>query len=185
MNIYNFFLNFSSTAQQLNSSTAQQLNSPKIDLFLKFSFWALLFSFSTSVIAQPDSFTVTSSCDPWSDGQVEGVYTRHATDVAGCPCYDGPNGSIKKAFGEWGYFSAPCPNASASAILYSSGSDPCDIATATNQGCNFNSIIFPSSPSDVPTLSEWGLIILALLLMTFGTLYLVQPKWRKQFEKEE
>ncbi len=27
----------------------------------------------------------------------------------------------------------------------------------------------------IPTLSEWGLIILALLLMTAGTLYLVQP----------
>ncbi|MFK7907428.1 MAG: IPTL-CTERM sorting domain-containing protein [Chitinophagales bacterium] len=28
---------------------------------------------------------------------------------------------------------------------------------------------------DVPTLSQWGLIILALLLMTLGTLHLLQP----------
>ncbi len=39
-------------------------------------------------------------------------------------------------------------------------------------------------PAPVPTLSEWGLIILALLLMTFGTLYLVQPNWRGRFEQE-
>ncbi|MEZ4886324.1 MAG: IPTL-CTERM sorting domain-containing protein [Chitinophagales bacterium] len=36
----------------------------------------------------------------------------------------------------------------------------------------------------VPTLSEWGLIILALLLMTLGALYLVQPKWRNSLEQE-
>jgi len=39
-------------------------------------------------------------------------------------------------------------------------------------------------PPEVPTLSEWGLILLALLLMTFGTLYLVQPNWRGRFEQE-
>ncbi len=32
----------------------------------------------------------------------------------------------------------------------------------------------PALAPDVPTLSEWGLILLALLLMTFGTLYLVR-----------
>lgn len=36
-------------------------------------------------------------------------------------------------------------------------------------------VVVPPTPSDVPTLSEWGLILLALLLMTAGTLYLVQP----------
>ncbi|MGB1242994.1 MAG: hypothetical protein ACPG49_10765 [Chitinophagales bacterium] len=30
-------------------------------------------------------------------------------------------------------------------------------------------------PANIPTLSEWGLFILALLLMTFGTLYLLKP----------
>ncbi len=32
-----------------------------------------------------------------------------------------------------------------------------------------------SNSAAIPTLSQWGLIILALLLMTLGTLYLVQP----------
>ncbi len=45
---------------------------------------------------------------------------------------------------------------------------------------NFQVQIEPSSSGgDVPTLSEWGLIILALLLMTLGTLVLVQPNWRE------
>ncbi len=34
-----------------------------------------------------------------------------------------------------------------------------------------------STSNDIPTLSEWGLIILALLLMTFGTIYLIQPNF--------
>jgi len=42
----------------------------------------------------------------------------------------------------------------------------------------------PSSGGNVPTLSEWGLIILALLLMTLGTLVLVQPNWRGRFGQE-
>ena len=37
----------------------------------------------------------------------------------------------------------------------------------------------PEKP-EVPTLSQWGLIILALLLLTFGTIYLVQPSFRSQ-----
>ncbi|MGB1243759.1 MAG: IPTL-CTERM sorting domain-containing protein, partial [Chitinophagales bacterium] len=41
-----------------------------------------------------------------------------------------------------------------------------------------------SPPAGIPTLSEWGLLILALLLMTFGTLYLVQPSVRHSFEQE-
>jgi len=36
--------------------------------------------------------------------------------------------------------------------------------------------------TDVPTLSEWGLIVLALLFMTFGTLYILQGQ--RRFEKE-
>lgn len=49
-------------------------------------------------------------------------------------------------------------------------------AATTNTGliCGSDLSASTSSP-EVPTLSEWGLIILALLLMTLGTLYLVQP----------
>jgi len=36
----------------------------------------------------------------------------------------------------------------------------------------------------IPTLSEWGLIILALMFMTMGTLYLVQPNFRGGLEQE-
>ena len=37
--------------------------------------------------------------------------------------------------------------------------------------------------TNVPTLSEWGLILLALLLMTLGTLVLVQPSTRLKQER--
>ncbi|MGB0929472.1 MAG: IPTL-CTERM sorting domain-containing protein [Chitinophagales bacterium] len=43
--------------------------------------------------------------------------------------------------------------------------------TANNVGGH---VVFTfAPPASIPTLSEWGLLILALLLMTFGTLYLV------------
>ena len=41
-------------------------------------------------------------------------------------------------------------------------------------GCQLSNVVYASSAASIPTLSEWGLIILALLLMTAGTLYLVQ-----------
>ncbi len=44
--------------------------------------------------------------------------------------------------------------------------------------------ITPPPTPTVPTLSEWGLIVLALLLMISGTLYLLNPKINKRvFEK--
>ncbi len=52
------------------------------------------------------------------------------------------------------------------------------VVTVTNtENCSGTSAtsVIVESIADVPTLSEWGLIILALLLMTAGTLYLVQP----------
>ena len=42
---------------------------------------------------------------------------------------------------------------------------------------------FPTSPQ-VPTLSEWGLIILALLLMTLGVLYQLNPNYVEQLDKQ-
>mgnify|MGYP000501229754 CR=1 FL=1 len=50
----------------------------------------------------------------------------------------------------------------------------------------FSITLTPNSSGavSIPTISEWGLIILALLLMTLGILYLVQPDWRGGFEQE-
>ncbi|MFK7908644.1 MAG: IPTL-CTERM sorting domain-containing protein [Chitinophagales bacterium] len=49
-----------------------------------------------------------------------------------------------------------------------------------------NMTISAVAPTGIPTLSEWGLIVLALLFMTMGTLYLVQPNFRGRlgFEQE-
>ncbi len=38
--------------------------------------------------------------------------------------------------------------------------------------------LIPAVIQTVPVLSEWGLIVLGLLLITFGTLYLIQPNVR-------
>ncbi|MFK7906288.1 MAG: hypothetical protein AB8B69_14245 [Chitinophagales bacterium] len=38
------------------------------------------------------------------------------------------------------------------------------------------------STNEVPTLSEWGLLILALLLMILGTLYLLQPRFDEKYD---
>ena len=40
-------------------------------------------------------------------------------------------------------------------------------------------------PSNIPTLSEWGLIVLALLFLTLGTLYLLQPHFGLLEKQEE
>ncbi|MGB0930251.1 MAG: IPTL-CTERM sorting domain-containing protein [Chitinophagales bacterium] len=46
-------------------------------------------------------------------------------------------------------------------------------------------VSFMQTPLDIiPTLSEWGLIILSLLFMTMGTLYLLQPNFRSKFDFE-
>ncbi len=41
----------------------------------------------------------------------------------------------------------------------------------------------PIPPTPIPTLSQWGLIILALLLMICGTLYLMQPNFAEEENK--
>ena len=52
-----------------------------------------------------------------------------------------------------------------------------------NTDNNFEVCISPASSgaADVPTLSEWGLLILALLLMTLGTVYLLQPSLEQEY----
>ncbi|MGB0932544.1 MAG: IPTL-CTERM sorting domain-containing protein, partial [Chitinophagales bacterium] len=60
-----------------------------------------------------------------------------------------------------------------------------DTGSVTSLDYDFGVTIQPSSTPTVPTLSEWGLIILALSFMTLGTLYLLQPKFRGGvFEQE-
>ena len=40
-------------------------------------------------------------------------------------------------------------------------------------------------PAQIPTMSEWGLINLAILLMTFGTIYLINPNFSLRRKREE
>lgn len=45
---------------------------------------------------------------------------------------------------------------------------------------DFNFSVTIVEADSVPTLSEWGLIVLALLLMTLGTVYLLKPNLRQE-----
>ncbi|MFK7905088.1 MAG: IPTL-CTERM sorting domain-containing protein [Chitinophagales bacterium] len=150
----------------------------------------LLFISSNFLLAQPDSFTI-SGCSVFS-GAANGDYTRNATDVEGCPCYNNSNGGslFKEPFTlTWIYndtYTCTGLLSGFSYNVYAQGSDACDISTATTTQCDPSTTLsFPSpSSASIPTLSEWGLIILALLFMTAGTLYLVQPNFRKSFEQK-
>ncbi|MEZ4887114.1 MAG: IPTL-CTERM sorting domain-containing protein [Chitinophagales bacterium] len=136
------------------------------------------------IIAQPDSFTITGCTN--SGANMDGTYTRSATDLEGCPCYE--RITDNRAIGyysianEWAYSINPC--ATFAAVLAVYGYTDCDITTATTSACDPATTLTVAGGADVPTLSQWGLIVLALLLMTAGTLYLLQPKFRGGFEQK-
>jgi len=58
-------------------------------------------------------------------------------------------------------------------------------ATSNNLDFEINMTSAAPTSAGIPTLSEWGLIILALSFMTMGTLYLVQPKFGSKFGFEQ
>ncbi|MFK7905438.1 MAG: IPTL-CTERM sorting domain-containing protein, partial [Chitinophagales bacterium] len=64
------------------------------------------------------------------------------------------------------------------ANVSSSGMAVTDLTTINNT-TSLRVTVGTVPASDVPTLSQWGLIILALLFMTMGTLYWVHPYFRK------
>ncbi len=146
--------------------------------------FGILFFSTVSVFGQPNSFTI-SGCSSIS-GAANGSYTRSATDVNGCPCYEKADNTavyFRPSGNSWAYSSGSCTAISAGELYTYNGG--CDIAIAGFGNCDpAATLINIQYPSGVPTLSEWGLIILALLLMTLGTVYLVQPNWRGRFEQK-
>ena len=42
-----------------------------------------------------------------------------------------------------------------------------------------------AASASIPTLSEWGLLNLAILLMTFGTIYLINPNFSLRKKRAE
>jgi len=170
------------------------LPKPNFKWLLSFCLVALLSLPSNSLLAQPSFFTI-SGC---STVAANGNYTRNATNAEGCPCYDNSNGGILyNFFGHWLYSDTDtCDSTTGGILLYRSSG--CNISTATlsnspsaSQGCDPETTLCIGSAAtcnsalaDVPTLSEWGLIILALMFMTMGTLYLVQPNFRRGFEQK-
>jgi len=170
----------------LKPKTTHPTSNLSIHSIFKCGFWALLLFFSTSsIFAQPDSFTISGNCH---SGSFNGTYTRSTPNVAGCPCYErsSDNSSIARIdfANSWGGSSNPCGSFVASNSLYTLGADPCDISTVVTGECDPATLSF-GGVADVPTLSEWGLIVLALLFMTLGTLYLLQPQFNQKLKKEK
>ncbi|MFK7908828.1 MAG: IPTL-CTERM sorting domain-containing protein [Chitinophagales bacterium] len=149
---------------------------------IKISFVLSLFLGSEILSAQiPGSFT-TDTFGPFC------LYSSNFTydgDVNSKPSYENQDGSLLVSWdgAKWivgtGFEHAsdtPFPPATGWTTLFGSG---CNNPFAINAyGPDL------SSGGDVPTLSEWGLIILALLFMTFGTLYLIQPQFNKLQKRE-
>ena len=163
------------------SSKIQEFKPNPKWLFSLCLIFSLSFS-SNSLLGQPDTFTI-SGC---SNAGANGNYTRDAVDYNGCPCYNNSNGGIMyKALTslDWISYNASgtCGFGGSAQAIYQGYA--CDITVVTSFNCDpATTLSFPTppTPSSVPTLSEWGLLILALLLMTLGTLYLVQPMMSKE-----
>ncbi|MFK7904531.1 MAG: IPTL-CTERM sorting domain-containing protein [Chitinophagales bacterium] len=165
------------------------LSKPNFKWLLSLCLVVLLSLTSNSLLAQPTSFDVTACAgQPGSDGS----YTQGA-DHNSCPCYErSGGGAIFKNSSFWNYQSGvSCTTITTGGILFDQGVSSCDISTAISSGfggCNpsvlSNLQYAAASTASVPTLSEWGLIVLALMFMTAGTLYLVQPNFRKSFEEK-
>jgi len=161
------------------------LPKPNFKWLLSFCLVALLSFSSNSLLAQPSAFTI-SGCSAGANGN----YTRSSTDVNSCACYENSTGGVlyyQSGFGgSWLSTTGSCANRgnSFTGVYNASG---CDISNATAQSCDpATSLSFPpppAAPASIPTLSEWGLIILALMFMTMGTLYLVQPNMQEKLER--
>ncbi len=169
--------------KRANFSPITQLSKPNFKWSLSFCIVFMLFLFSNSALAQPSSFSISGCSVPGADGN----YTLDATNpINSCPCYDHEsNGKSVQYSGAWILDKTPCSAGPYADIPLYHGFD-CDISTATALICDPNTTLSLSGTStqSIPTLSEWGLIILALLLLTLGTLYLVQPQVRNSFEQE-
>lgn len=139
---------------------------------------------------QAQTVEISSSCSP----DVDGSYTLQA-DVNGRPSFVNGNFSIEWSGTRWenvntsgvvGSFNTldtPYPPASSLQAWTPNpvavNCFPPGIFSGNGTCCTLDcTIMCPSNNHSIPTLSEWGLIILALLFMTLGTLYLLEGQGR-------
>ena len=174
------------------SPTVQQSKSPIINLFFKTCLIALAFCLgNASIFAQPTSFTISGcTVDAYN---LSGTYVQSATNHEGCPCYERTTDNLAIGYypdtGDWVYSQNSCDNffSPVGPVYTHVGCDITNATTNTYAGCDpattLTVVPVGGEAEAIPTLSEWGLIILALMLMTAGTLYLVQPNWRKRFKQ--
>ena len=144
--------------------------------------WFLILSIAlvgNIIYSQPTSFTI-AGCSAAADGS----YVQSADMIGGCPCYSkvGATFNIHKASTTlWILSDELCSEKVQNNVspLFLVGIDPCNILTATANACDPSSILLNS----VPTMGEWGLIILTLLLFLVGTVAIIQNKLRPRIDQ--
>ena len=172
--------------------SAQKKNFKNLTVFLFLTFLFLFFN-ETTKAQNPVSFTVTG-CTTGNGDYIQGEDFNNCTC---CERADGSPGVIAIDNGVWIYDDAHSDCATVGSGGSGGEDNPdgrlqafasidmynyvdCNILNATSNSCDpgaITNVIY--SAGDVPTLSEWGLIILALLFMSFGTIAILQHKTSK------
>ncbi len=145
---------------------------------------------------QAQTVVVTGTCNP---GVFDGTYTP-TTAINGRPAFQRTipvtNGIFiawSTANNQWELTNGMPPTTAIGYVNTANTPNP-PAASAQAWGAGFCSTAIsvsgtgtwsPAPPADVPTLSEWGLIVLALLFMTFGTLYILQGQKRLEAREIE
>ncbi len=133
----------------------------------------------------PLSFQVQNCNNPSFpvSAEVNGsTFTDSGVEINGCKCYDGPSGYIFKRFANaWDYGSGSNCSLNGSTTTYHiacTGGTECNILNADSY--NFScGIINPNFTlaTPIPTLSQWSLIIMGLLLLIVSVRFKQAWNW--------
>lgn len=134
-----------------------------------------LFVFLFTVIySQPDVIELTECMNA-----TPGIYTRaFGHDILGCPCYEGIGGVV---FSDGGLWKQEVGIFKCEEILTS---DPFFWSLGFDDDCNILDFTFSfeectiseSQSQPVPTLSQWGLFTLSLIILIIGLVVVRQRK---------
>jgi len=136
---------------------------PILTFFLSFG---VLFAFG-----QPESFTISGHMLTDANGS-----WKTADVTAMCPCYDEdvpiPTKSISTFPMNWVYRNARCSDIAGLLGNVTSNVVTCDITNATLLSGTLTNVVYPENP--IPTLSQWGLMLLGLLMLILGVVAVKQ-----------
>jgi len=120
---------------------------------------------------QPESFTLSDHVVTEANGS-----WKTADVTAMCPCYDEdvliPAKSIAVFGTNWVYRNASCSGVVSSRSTLTTNVVTCDITNATLSDGTLTNVKYPENP--IPTLSQWGLMLLGLLMLILGVVAVKQ-----------